>query len=109
MRVISVLSTEFVRTSVSATESGATINPSADTVQMAFVPAGSTPVSGDWKNASWETDATTDPDTYYARALVGPGAGAVIALTAGVLYDVYVKIVDSPESPVINTGPLGVL
>ncbi|MCC6629955.1 MAG: hypothetical protein IT340_21470 [Chloroflexi bacterium] len=98
---ISALSLEYVRVKVAATEDGAAVDLSASTVVMAFVAEGAAPVSGDWKSGSWETDPTTTPDTYYARCLVGPG-GAV-TLTAGV-YDVWVEVTDSPETPVLRAG-----
>jgi hypothetical protein len=94
---------------VSAVEEGASINPSIDSVQMALVPTGTPPDVDDWNSAGWEVDETSDPDTYYARLLVGPGLGGVLTLTAGVIYDVYLKVNDNPETVVRNAGPLGVL
>lgn len=101
------LSTEYVRVSVGAMEDGLDIDPTLDTLQMAFPATGVAPVVGDWKSADWETDTSTTPVTYYARALVGPTG--VVTLTEGVLYDVYVKITDSPEIVVRNTGALAIL
>jgi hypothetical protein len=92
----SVLDLEWVRQRVSAKEAGSTVNPTADTVTMAFKASGD-PVIGDFKTAEWETDANTNPDTYYARCLVGPGG--TISLAAGT-YRIWVKIVDSPETPI---------
>lgn len=104
--VISALSLEKVRARVSAKNNGVVVNPTADTVQMAFTVAGADPIAGDWKTAEWETDATTEPDTYYARCLVGP-AGTV-TLAAG-MYQAWVKITDSPEIPVKRSGLLVVV
>ena len=101
--VISALSLEYVRVPVAAKQAGAVVNPTADTVTMAFSAAGVDPVAGDYKTASWETDATTTPSTYYARCLVGP-AGTV-TLAAGT-YEVWVKVTDSPEIPVKRSGTL---
>ncbi len=101
------LSTEFVRVAIGAVEDGLTIDPTLDTLQMAFPATGVTPVAGDWKSATWETDSSTTPSTYYARALVGPTG--VVTLTEGTLYDVYVRIVDSPEVVIRNTGALAIL
>lgn len=100
------LSTEYIRVPTTATDGSSAINPTSDTVQMAFVSAGSLPVSGDWKTASWETDSTTTPTTYYARCLVGPSGGA-ITLTAD-LYDVFVKIGDNPETVVRRFGAVAI-
>jgi hypothetical protein len=101
------LSTEFVRVAIGAIEDGITIDPTLDSLQMAFPSTGVKPVAGDWKSATWETDISTSPVTYYARALVGPTG--VITLAAGTLYDVYVKITDSPEIVVRDTGALAIL
>lgn len=101
--VISVSSLEYVRVRVQARESGVLVNPTADTVTMAFKTSG-TPTAPDFKTSSWETDAS-DPSNpkYYARCLVGTGGAAT--LTADV-YSVWVKIVDSPETPIIKAGRL---
>jgi len=101
------LSTEFVRVAIGAVEDGLTIDPTLDNLEMAFPLTGATPIAGDWKSASWETDTSTSPVTYYARALVGPTG--VITLTEGTLYDVYVRVTDSPEIVVRNTGALAIL
>ena len=104
---ISAVSLEYVKVPVSAREDGAVVDPTADTVQMAFLTSGSPGVS-DWKSGSWETDATTNPDTYYARCLVGP-SGGTITLTAGSTYQVWVKVTDNPETPVKRAGLLRVV
>jgi hypothetical protein len=101
---LSALSLEYVRVPVSATANGSVVNVSADVVQMAFPASGIAPVVGDWKAASWETDAThpTGP-VYYARCLVGPSG--TVALAAGT-YDVWAKITDNPEVPARKAGVL---
>lgn len=105
MLTISALSLEYVRVAVSAEEDGVAVDPTGDTVQMAFPAQGVAPVAGDWKAATWETDATTEPDTRYARCLVGPGG--TVTLAAG-FYDVYVKVTDAPEVPILKAGQLRV-
>jgi hypothetical protein len=102
---ISSLSTAYVLSDVGAKISGANIDPTGDTVQMAFVPGSRNPEAGDWKTSSWETNTLTTPDTYSARCLVGP-AGAV-ELVPGI-YSVWVKVTDSPEVVVRNVGSLQV-
>ncbi len=106
MLTISALSTEYVRVSVAASISGSDIDPTGDTVQMAFVVPDTFPASGDWKTASWETDATQIPPIHYVRALVGPSG--VIDLTAAV-WDVFVKVQDNPETPLKKAGPVRVI
>lgn len=100
----SASSLEHVLVPVSARLSGAAVNPTSDTVVMAFIaspPETAAPGALDWKTASWETNATPDPDQYEAKCLVGTG-GAVV-LTAGTYY-VWVKITDSPETPAKYAG-----
>jgi len=96
-------STEYVRVAVDAN-----VDVTGLVVQMAFPATGVDPVSGDWNSATWETDTSTTPPTYYARCLVGP-VGGEVTLVSGVLYDTYVKIQDSPEIVVRNTGALAIL
>lgn len=98
---ISSLDTEYLRVRVSAEEAGVAVNPTGDTVEMAFPATGIAPVSGDWKSASWETDGAA----HYARCLVGPTA---VVLAAG-LYDVWVRVTDSPEIVVRKTGQLKIV
>lgn len=105
MLAISALSLEYVRVRIHASEDGAAVDPTADTVVMAFVAEGASPGVSDWKTASWETDPSVTPDAYYARCLVGPSGAAT--LTAGI-YDVWVKATDNPEIPVLRAGSLEV-
>jgi hypothetical protein len=101
---ISALSLEYVRARVVAKEGSTEVDPTSYTVKMAFTTT--TPVTNDWKTATWETDADPEPDVYYARCLVGP-AGTV-TLTAGT-YLVWVKITNAtPEVPVKFAGTLNV-
>ncbi len=99
---LSSLSLEYVRLPVSAKDSGAVVNPTADAVAMAFMASGP-PAGGDWKTASWETDATTTPPTYYARCLVGPGG--TVPLAPGT-YMIWLKITDAPEIPARPVAPI---
>lgn len=91
---ISVLSVEYVRARVRAKEAGAIVNPTSDAVSLAFMAAGVNPTGGDWHAATWETT----PTSYYARCLIGPG-NVIVGLGT---WDVWVKITDSPEVPVIR-------
>ena len=88
---------EYVRVRVVAKKLGAVVDPTGDTVAIAFTNPGAVPVSGDWKTAAWETDTSTAPHTYWAVCLVG--TGGAVTLTEGE-YSVFVKITDSPEVPV---------
>jgi hypothetical protein len=97
---ISSLDLQYVPAEVVLRDSGLVVNVSGDTVQMAFPVAEVAPAGGDWKAATWETDATATPTRYLARCLVGP-AGTV-TLAAG-LFDVWVKVTHSPELAVLKT------
>lgn len=99
---IDALSTDYIQALVKASVKGQAVNPTGDTVQMAFVAVGAKPGTGDWKTGSWDSPA---PGLYLAQCLVGPNGGT-ITLTANITYDVYVKIYDNPETPVINCGQL---
>lgn len=101
---ISSLSLQYIKVPVTAVVNGASTNPTADTVVMAFVAPSVNPAPADWQIASWET-ATAPTTTYYARCLIGPGG--TIALPAAHYY-VWVKITDSPEVPAIVAGTLTV-
>lgn len=97
---ISGLARQYVPAQVILRESGAYPDLTGDSVRMAFPAAEVAPVSGDWKTASWETDATTVPTRYIARCNVGPGG--TVTLAAG-LYDVWVEVTHTPELAVMTT------
>lgn len=99
MTSMSRLSTEYVQVQVSFTVAGAASDPTGDVAQMAFVPPGAIPASGDWHTASWETVGAA----HYAQCLVGPSGDVV--LRPGT-YTVWVKITDSPEIPVRSPSQL---
>lgn len=97
------LSTEFWKVPVTGTVNGATVDVSADPVYLAVVGSGQTPTDADWHAADWEAMGN---GRYAARILVGPDGGALdFSDTQGTtrLY-VWVKVVDSPETPVLNAG-----
>jgi hypothetical protein len=85
---ISHLSTEYVKVPIVHGPA----NLTTLTVQMAIIPQGQDPVSGDWKAASW---IGSD-----AAVLIGPST--TLPLTKGVTYGVWVKITASPEVPVLG-------
>lgn len=98
---LSSLSTEYVRVPVSAFEDGVEVNPSPLAVEMAFPAYGVEPAGGDWVTAEWEPGAACGG--WFARCLVGP-AGAVTLANGS--YDVWVRVTDSPETPVRKAGPI---
>lgn len=92
---VSSLSKQYVTVPVSEVITGG--NPTSDVVALSFPAAGQEPsayVSGQW---------LTEGGIYYAQALVGPGTSANLAVG---FYDVYVKVTDSPEIPVLKSGLL---
>jgi hypothetical protein len=103
--VVSSQSTEYVLVGVTAVVGGTLIDPTGDTVQMAFVAPNISPGSGDWKAAGWEVNTVSQPHTYSVKCLIGPGG--TITLSPGT-YDAWVKITDNPESPIQKSGQLRV-
>lgn len=93
--VISDLSTVFIKSRITATKNGTAYNPTADLVEVAFKTPGVDPAGPDWHAASWETAGTA----YYARLLVGPVGGLVLAVGT---YRMWIRITDSPEVPVLE-------
>lgn len=103
---LSSLATEFVIIPVNATVAGVSHNPTSDTVQMAFLSTpNSVPQLSDWKTASWDTTASF-LYPYLAQCLVGPTG--TVTLTAGT-YTIWIKIADSPETPVQQVGSLTIV
>jgi hypothetical protein len=93
----SVLSTQMVQVQI-AISSPDNYDPTANTVQFAFTPETypeTSPVT--WYSASW---ITFPGPQYWAQCLVGP-ANDGVELAIG-LYQVWVKITDSPEVPVLQ-------
>ena len=89
MLQIPSLSTEYVHAPIDGPANMTTFG-----VEMAILPEGQDPTSGDWETAAWEgTDAIV---------LVGPSTA--IPLTRGVQYEVWVRITASPEIPVLRPG-----
>jgi hypothetical protein len=94
----SVLSTQLLQVQVTV-KNPTTYNPTSDAVQFAFTPQTypeTSPSSPYWVTGSW---STYPGPAYWAQALVGPSGGT--ALSVGT-YQVWVKITDSPEVPVLQ-------
>jgi hypothetical protein len=102
----SVLDTEYLPYPVQFVIGGTAQNPTGDPVAFAFMPnpANQDPGSGDWHTGSW---VTTGTGTYMAQVLVGPSNGGV-ALAVG-LYNVWLRITDSPEIPVEQVDLLSIV
>lgn len=104
---MSRLETIYVHVPVTARNeaTGALVDPTSDTVTIAFCQSLKLPATPTWYAADWVTDATnpTSP-IYLARALVGPGAGAVTTLAAAPRWWAYAKVVDNPQIPIVRTS-----
>jgi hypothetical protein len=92
---MSDLSTEYIKSRITATKNGATYDPTGDVVEVAFKTPGVDPAALDWHAASWETAGTA----YYARLLVGPAGGLVLATGT---YKMWIRVTDAPEVPVLE-------
>ncbi|SRR6266568_499090 len=99
------LALKYVLIPVAAEKLGVSYNPTAGTVQMAFMPTPTqVPQSSDWQASSWDNYSAVDPIyPYRAKCLVGPGGA--IALIPGT-YTIWLKITDSPEIPADIVGQL---
>jgi hypothetical protein len=97
--VRSILSLEYVRASVAATEEGVAVDPTGDPLSFAFIPQGDLPTAlTTFTAGSWEVDdSDVSNPVYYARILVGPGGTVTLAMGE---HDIYLKVVDNPEVPV---------
>ena len=99
---VSRLSTEHVRVAVAAKEAGKPIVLSSKPVSMAIIAPETTarPVSGDWFDATWDYDSSTE--TYYAQGLIGTGGKVLVAGQ----YSVWVRITVTPEIVIRRVGTL---
>lgn len=97
---ISSLTKEFLKTQVTHTVNGTTVDPTTKPVEWAFVTSGN-PTDTDWVTGDWETT----PDGYYARIIVGPGSTKVLAVGT---YTAWIRITDNPEVPVRIVGKVSV-
>lgn len=101
--VIPNISTEYVRAKIVVEKAGVVVDPTSDAVYMAFPLNGVSPTT--WYIGAWETSTDSlNRTSYYAKVLIGPAGGAV-TLAIG-RYGVWVKISDSPETPIIDAGRL---
>jgi hypothetical protein len=98
------ISTQYIQVEVLATNlDGSAYDPSADVVQVAFVPESYPPGSpgpGDWITAQWEQGPG---GTWWAAILVGPANGGVTLASGS--YVPWVRVTDSPAIPALP-GPL---
>lgn len=72
-------------------------DPTGDDVALAFPIPGDEPTT--WFAGQW----LTEDGIYYAQALIGPGTSATLDVG---YYNIYVKITDNPEIPVLLSGLL---
>lgn len=92
---LSVLSTEFVHVSVTATIAGAGVTTS-ETPQLALLAHNGSPEEDDWLDAEWAGPT--------ARILVGPTGGA-LTLDPGTCH-VWLRFTAGAETPVYRAGYL---
>lgn len=113
---IAAISLEEVNVTWMSSLAGTSVDPTGETdgqpalpVQMAFPPTSGNyaePAQPQtWFTGSWLLGGTSIG--FVAQALVGPGAG-VVTLTPGQVFDVWSKVVGSPESPARFVGQLPV-
>lgn len=107
MERISALSREYLHVPViAATIDGVAVDPTSDTVEVAVIAAGTTVVTGDFDAASWGTILSGSTTYDAAKVLIGPGGSPSIGTYTAGFYDVYVRLTDSPETPVEFAGTI---
>ena len=94
----SVLSTQYMQVLIQVT-SASPHDPTGDPVSFAFTPANTFPAvePSTWYTGSW---VTFPGSQYWAEILIGPANGGVSLATGA--WQVWVKITDSPEVPVLQ-------
>lgn len=100
---MSSLSTAYVQLQV-VVSSPAGFDPSADSVKFAFMADAypmNVPTLSDWHNGSW---SVLPGPQYWAQCLVGTANSGVV-LAQG-LWQVWLKVTDNPEVPVIQQAML---
>jgi hypothetical protein len=74
---------------------GAVADPSAFTVQTAWLPEGTVPVAGTtWYAADWEPQGAG----WAVRTIIGPGGGVVTLAASGTPYIPYAKLTTATET-----------
>lgn len=74
-------------------------DPTLDVVAIAFLSPDSWPDGTEtWNVGSWDTENSNSP-VYLAQVLVGLSPAVVLAKGD---YDAFVRVTDSPESPVLG-------
>lgn len=101
---LSVLTREYVKVPVSASEVGRPIDPSISGVpEFAFINLATdedrTPGDGDWKDGVWERFASQ----IVAKKLVGPDSDTVLPVGE---YGVWLRFVVGEEAPSMRAGSL---
>jgi hypothetical protein len=86
---VSVLSDELVRFTVAASADGLPVNPTADTVEMAFLTSSANPTEPDWVAGTWDATLTR---AYVAQVRSGAALPGPLPLEAGKRYTCWVRI-----------------
>lgn len=77
-------------------------DPTSLPVEIAIIVPGDNPDNGDYVDAAW----VTEDGVHKARVL---WQTAVPAATARTVYDAWLRITSSPETPVLYAGPIRTL
>lgn len=101
MKTMSIESLEYVPATVTAFKRGQPYNPTGDVVEFAFTAPGASLTGATWVAGSWDGDSPVPGTSASYTALCYVGTGGDAALPIGV-YQVSVKVTDSPEIPVLS-------
>lgn len=102
VQTIASSATNYVTADITATSvgTGQTVDPETDTIFFAFMQGNATPGDSDWHAGAWVMGGPP----YYANILVGPDNDGIV-LSRGT-YQIYVKMVDYPQTFVVLVGLL---
>ncbi|MGW5477700.1 hypothetical protein [Streptomyces sp. NPDC004008] len=105
MQSVDRSSREYVQALVDITVGTQPYNPTVDVVEFAFTAVNERPVT--WYTGAWDgTSPLPGTTTYRAQILIGPGSpGPTLAPGK---YQVWIRITDNPEQPVISFGWLSI-
>lgn len=104
MRTVSAASREYVPASVTATVAGSPYSPIADPVDFGFTSIGAAAPTL-WYPGLWDAAPNPGTSTYTAQCLVGPGGTVTLAQGE---YQVWIRVTDNPEMPVLPVGLLSI-
>ncbi len=97
---MSVISTQYIASNITAFSGGIQFNPTTDEVDFAFIAGSTNPQSADWHVGAWVAGGPP----YVAQILVGPANGGIV-LSQG-SYIIWCRVIATPQVPGFPVGRL---